>query len=134
MDTIKLRQPLKVNGKDLTELPYDFDLITVDGFIQAESRARKRGSGDGLAINVAENDYSFQLYLGFEAVMAADPSIDITDLERLSGPDVMSVMRAGRFFILTSAGEDEGTEGSPESSSDAQSDGSRKSTAAASTK
>ena len=134
MDTIKLRQPLKVNGKDLTELPYDFDLITVDGFIQAESRARKRGSGDGLAINVAENDYSFQLYLGFEAVMAADPSIDITDLERLSGPDVMSVMRAGRFFILTSAGEDGETEGSPESSSDAQSDGSQKSTAAASTK
>ena len=124
MDTIKLSKPLKVNGKDLTELPYDFDAITVDGFAQAEINARKKKPSTELSM--METDYIFHLYLGFEAVIAAEPKIDIADLERLTGKDVTKLMGAGRFFVLASA--------VPEDSSDEPSESTATSTDAAPTK
>lgn len=100
MDTIKLRQPLKVNGRDLDELKLDFDAITPDAFISAdrESKVKKNGAGS----TMAETDYTFHLYLAFEAAVAADPAIDMSDLERIKGSDLLRLMSAGRFFYLNS--------------------------------
>lgn len=115
MDTIKLKNPLKVNGKDVAELKLDFDLLTVDGFIRAEGEANKaKGDAAGSSLLV-EGDYTYHLYLAFEAICATTPEIDMNDLGRLSGPDVMSVMRAGRFFIMQSAAGEDG-ESTPETS------------------
>ena len=130
MDTIKLKNPIKVNGKEWNELPYDFDAITVEGFMRAESEAAKTRQGQAGTVSLVETDYAFQLYLAFEAIVATAPDIDINDLKRLTGADVMAVMRAGRFFILQSAVD----EGSTSETSEPQSDGTRESSTPARTK
>ena len=53
-----------------------------------------------------------QLYLGFAAIIAVNPKYDYNDLQRISGPDVMSVMKIGRNFILASAEGESEAEGS----------------------
>lgn len=112
METIKLKNPLKVNGKDVSELRCDLDAITVDGFAEADAKAAaKRGA----AVTVAESDYMMHLYLGFEGIAAAMPEVDINDLERLGGTDIAAVMRAGRFFF-TDSDVDSGQEPSEDAS------------------
>lgn len=134
MDTIKLKTPLMVNGKQLTELPYDIDAIDAAMYVRAESYSRKKDVEN--VIGIEEFDYGFHLYLGFAAIMAADPSIDIADLERIKGRDLMEVARVGRFFT-SNASEDsqyEDPSESPDASSKGQSASSQKSTTPASTK
>lgn len=131
MDTIKLRKPLLVNGKELAELPYDFDKVGSDGFGRAENRAKKGRAQAGMTVELFENDYNFCLQLGFEGIMAAEPSIDIADLERMTGADVARVMSIGRFFILGSAVE---PEDSPEKGSDEPSESTPTSSASPRTK
>ena len=60
---------------------------------------RPRPSVPGHAAGAAELDYGLHLYLGFAAVIAVNPEIDISDLERVRGYDVMKIMRIGRDFI-----------------------------------
>lgn len=128
MDTIKLRQPLKVNGKDVTELKLDFDAITPEGFIRAEALSNAKRSNQGASASLAEVDYGFHLYLAFEAAVCADPSVDIADLERITGRDLVQLMQAGRFFALGADGD------STESGSDGPSESTPTSTAPARTK
>ena len=117
METIKLRRPLLVNGSELSELPYDLDKVTSDQFIRAEAAAKSKVTE--FAFGVAENDYSFHLELGFAAIIAADPSIDQSDLDRITGRDLMEVMRVGRNFIGDSSeSQDEATSESEESDSE----------------
>lgn len=126
MDTIRLRQPLKVNGKDVSELKLDFDAITPEGFIRAEALSNAKRSNQGASASLAEVDYGFHLYLAFEAATAADPSIDIADLERINGRDLVQLMQAGRFFALgadgdsTESGSDEQSESTPTNSAPAR--------------
>ena len=134
MDTIKLKTPLMVNGKQLTELPYDIDAIDAAMYVRAESYSRKKDVEN--VIGIEEFDYGFHLYLGFAAIMAADPSIDIADLERIKGRDLMEVARVGRFFTSNASEDspDEAPSESPDASSKGQSASSQKSTTPASTK
>lgn len=133
METIRLSKPLLVNGEERSELPYDLDNVTVDQFIKAENVAKSKA--DDFALGVAENDYSFHLELGFAAIMAADPSIDAADLDRITGRDLMSVMRAGRNFIGDSSASPEAeTSGSEESGSGPQPESTPTSTASARTR
>ena len=133
MEIIKLSKPLLVNGKERSELPYDFDALQVDAFSRAESNARRANGGVTSATSFIESNYTYHLYLAFEAVCAADGSIDVHDLERLSGVDVMHVMRLGRFFIMRSAVGDKtvGEGDSAPETSEAPSDGTAESTGAA---
>lgn len=128
MDTIRLRQPLKVNGKDVSELKLDFDAITPEGFIRAEALSNAKRSNQGASASLAEVDYGFHLYLAFEAAVCADPSVDIADLERITGRDLVQLMQAGRFFALGADGD------SQESSSDGRSESTPTSTQQARTK
>ena len=125
MDTIRLRQPLKVNGKDMPELKLDFDAITPEGFIRAEALSNAKRSNQGASASLAEVDYGFHLYLAFEGVKAAMPEVDTTDLERVKGRDLVQLMQVGRFFTLVADGGSEG------SSSDALSESSQESSTAA---
>lgn len=45
-----------------------------------------------------ELDYSLHAYLAMMAIVAVNSDIDVSDLERISGPDVMELMRIGRNF------------------------------------
>lgn len=133
MDTIKLSRPLLVNGKKLDELPYDLDAVTSEQFIKAEGAAKKKAAE--FTFGMAESDYGFHLELGFAAIMAADPSIDATDLDRITGRDLMKVMGVGRNFIGDSSDSLEAqTSESEESDSEQPSESSPTSSAAHRTK
>ena len=91
-NTIKLDNPVQINGKSYNELTYDISEITAQAFAEADSK-------NGNAAGAAELDYGLHLYLGFAAIIAVNPEIDISDLERVRGYDVMKIMRIGRDFI-----------------------------------
>lgn len=99
MEKLKLSTPLLINGKNVQELDYDISAITVGMFAEAEARKLKatthKGGGSAGAF---ELDYTLHLYLGMMAIIAVNSNIDISDLERVSGPDVMALMRIGRNF------------------------------------
>lgn len=128
MEVIKLISPLKVNGKELSELMCDMDAVDAEGFIRAEALSNAKRNNEGSVASMAEVDYGFHLYLAFEGVKAAMPEVDTTDLERVKGRDLVQLMQVGRFFTLVADGGSEG------SSSDAPSESSQESSTAAPTK
>ena len=106
MESIKLKNPIEINGKQVAELTYDVNEITPAGFAEAEYRKTKANGSKGAPSSAAvELDYSLHLYLGFAAILAVNPEYDYNDLERIKGVDVMGVMKVGRNFIIASAGK-----------------------------
>ncbi len=98
---LKLKNPIEINGKKVKELSYDTDAITAVLFAEADARKMRASAAKGGNLSGAvELDYSMHLYLGFAAVTAVNPEIDMSDLERLKGADVMEVMKIGRNFII----------------------------------
>jgi len=106
--TIALRNPITINGKMVKELTYDANEITPAMFAEADARKMlASGAKSGNLSGAVELDYGLHLYLGFAAIIAVNPEIDFTDLERIKGPDVMQVMKVGRNFIISSAVSEE---------------------------
>lgn len=103
-DTIKLRNPITINGKDYTHLNHDANEITITAFVEAEDRKMKAGGSYNRA-GAAEVDYSMHIYLGFAAIIAVHPEIAWDDLERVKGDDIRSIMRIGRNFMLNASAE-----------------------------
>ena len=100
---IKLANRITVNGKELAELKYNTEEITGVMFCEADAKRRIAAGTKNVSIApAAEFDYGLHLYLGFAACIAADPSIDFSDLERIHGADVVEIMAVGRNFILKS--------------------------------
>ena len=124
MQTLKgeivLNNPITINGKKVKKLTYDANEITPAMFAEADARKMAAsGSKSGNLSGAVEIDYGLHLYLGFAAIIAANPEVDIADLERIKGTDVIQVMRIGRNFIISSAGSkennsDEQSETTPE--------------------
>ena len=109
---ITLKNPILVNGQEVNSLAYNAEGITSSLFCEADARKRAAGGAKSVSIApAAELDYSLHLYLGFAAIIAATPSVDFSDLERIKGADVVDIMKIGRNFILKS-------EDSPENNSD----------------
>lgn len=121
--TLKLKNPIKINGADVSEMSYDTNEITTSLFAEAESR-RKVAAGSSSArtiVPAAEFDFGLHLYLGLAAIVAVNPQYDFSDLERLHGQDIVEVMDIGRNFILKSekseqSNSDEQSETTPEPS------------------
>lgn len=106
MESIKLKNPIQINGKEVKELTFDSNEITPAGFAEAEYRkTRANGSKGSPSSAAVELDYSLHLYLGFASIIAVNPEYDFNDLERIKGIDVMEVMKIGRNFIIASAGK-----------------------------
>lgn len=101
VETITLSNPIEINGNPYSELTYDLDEITIAQFAQAEGKSKSTTKN---FLTLAEFDYTLQFYLGAYAVIAINPEIDITDIERIHGRDVMSIAEAGRFFTTPSDG------------------------------
>lgn len=107
-DTIYLSKPLKINGINVTDLTYDTNEITVEQFNQADIMSHEKATKTGKVSSlVAETDVTFALYLGFFAIIAVNPDIDIMDLERITGKDLWKIAQIGRLFFSTSAEEEE---------------------------
>ena len=101
--TIKLKNPITVNGKQVAELSYNTAEITGAMFCEADSRRRFAAGSKNISIApAAEFDYGLHLYLGYAACIAAAPEIDFADLERIHGVDLVEIMAVGRNFIMQS--------------------------------
>lgn len=125
-EVLKLKNPIKIDGKTVTEVTYDANEI--DGILFASAESKRKASAGMKNVSIspaAEFDFSLHLYLGFAAIVAVNPSYDFSDVERIKGADVVKVMAIGRNFILGSAQEqpqndsDEPTETMPESTTQA---------------
>lgn len=119
MDTIKLRKPIMINGAEVKELTYDTAEITAAMFCEAEA-AKFAAGGNKPSMNVYEFDSALHLYLGMMAVIAVNPHIDVKDLERIKGPDMIKLAQVGRNFILAGAAEDSSQETSDDASETTQ--------------
>lgn len=101
--TIKLANPITVNGKELAELLYNTEEITGALFCEADAKRRFAAGAKNVSIApAAEFDYGLHLYLGFAACIAVAKEIDFTDLERIHGADIVDIMAVGRNFIMKS--------------------------------
>lgn len=101
---LKLNNPIEVNGKMLTSLEYDFNEITCELYTMASNyadsktlRANQQGRPSAA---VMEQNVSFHMYIGMAAVIAIHPEIDITDLERIKGIDLIQITQLGRNFTI----------------------------------
>lgn len=100
---LKLKNPILVNGSEVSELAYNTENITPAHFCEADAKKRTACGAKNVSVTpAAELDYGLHLYLGFAAIIAANASIDFADLERIKGADVVDVMKIGRNFILKS--------------------------------
>lgn len=126
-EILKLKNPIKIDGKDVAEVTYDANEIDGILFATAESKKKAAAGMKNTTISpAAEFDYGLHLYLGFAAIVAVNPTYDFSDVERIKGRDVVEVMAIGRNFMLGSGQEqqqndsEKPTETTPESTTQAQ--------------
>ncbi len=94
---INLRKPIMINGKEVSKLSYDLEKVTIDDYLKALNLAvTKSGGITGTNIKL---DSGAQLCIGMYAVLADNPEYDITDLDRITGFDVMEFANIGLNFI-----------------------------------
>ena len=102
---LELHAPIEIDGNEVSELTYDPSQITITQFAAAEAAAKKKAAN---LVAIAEFDYPFHFYLGAYSIIAANPSIDVTDLERIKGLDIMQLIEVGRFFTMRSDEQEDG--------------------------
>lgn len=101
---LELRQPVVINGKNYKELEYDFDELTCEDYATAatyaDSKALRASQSGKPNASIMEQNISFHMYLGMIAVVAANRElIDIADMERIKGYDLVKITQVGRNFI-----------------------------------
>lgn len=123
---LALKNPIKIDGKEVKEVTYDSNEIDGILFATAESKRKTAAGMKNTSITpAAEFDFGLHLYLGFAAIVAVNPSYDFSDVERIKGRDIVEVMAIGRNFMLASEQEQpqsdsgEPTETTPESTTPA---------------
>lgn len=106
MEILTLSKPLKVNGHDIAELKADFDAITTQDFMQASAEASAAATRAGGVMLGVEFDAGLHVALTCRAIIRAMPEIDLLDLRRITGRDILQLQRAGRNFCLGGLSED----------------------------
>lgn len=95
-EKLKLSKPVEINGEEYTEIPYDFESMT----IRDKMNASKRMKSDGIPMsNIEELDPDHHIYLFAQAVSKADPSIDISDIMRIDARVGVKGGRLARSFF-----------------------------------
>lgn len=115
-NTLILDNPILINNELVKELTYDPQEITADQFSLACAKSAAIDKTKTFSLKMKENDYALHLYLGMMAIIAVNPHIDVSDLERVKGFDVLSLTNIGTFFTLRRQAEP-----SKENNSDEQS-------------
>lgn len=91
--TIILRNPIKIDGKKVKEITYDTEKITIEDYLAAMEKGDKQSV-------TAHTDKGAQLYLGFYAAIEENPKIDIGDLQRVTGYDLIQFSDIGFLFTV----------------------------------
>ncbi len=95
--TIKLKNPIKVDGKTVKELPFDTDVFTLEEM----QRANKQLSRVKEVSYVVEVDPDYQFIVASLIVeKTSGNKISSEDLSRLKGVDLLTLTREGRNFLL----------------------------------
>lgn len=102
--SIELSTPIMINGKETSKLTYSFNELDGEAYARADAFSANFANRT-VKGSFQEFNYGFQLYLGYELIIAANKDIDIEDLKRIKGTDVPKISRIGRDFLLQSAAE-----------------------------
>lgn len=97
---IKLARPLKINGSDVQILQCDFDKLTTQDFMAASAESAAQAAAAGGVSLGAEFDPGFHVALCIRAIARTMPAVDILDIKRITGADILQLQRAGRTFCL----------------------------------
>lgn len=97
---IKLENPITINGKQYTEFEYNPLKITAAQFAEAASKASALTKTRTFSVTMRQTDNNLHLYLGMMAIIAVNPEVDIADLERITGNDVLELADIGMVFTL----------------------------------
>lgn len=116
-NTLVLDNPILINNEMVKELTYDPQEITADQFSIACAKSAAIDKSKTFSLKMKENDYALHMYLGMMAIIAVNPHIDVSDLERIKGFDILSLTNIGTFFTLRRQAEP-----SKENSSDERSE------------
>lgn len=96
--TIELKKAIMIDGKEVSSLTYDTEKITIESYLKALSHATQK-SGGITGVNI-KLDAGAHLVLGMYAVIAENPQYDITDIERVSGSDIIQLVDVGMAFTI----------------------------------
>lgn len=86
-----------INGSEVKELPYDFDVLTAKDKLEVGKKFKTAG----FTGSIQELDPDYHLYVFVQAVIKADNSISEQDVLRISMQDAVAVSSKVRnyFFI-----------------------------------
>ena len=96
--TIELKKAIMIDGKEVNSLTYDTEKITIESYLKALSHATQK-SGGITGVNI-KLDAGAHLVLGMYEVIAENPQYDITDIERVSGSDIIQLVDVGMAFTI----------------------------------
>ena len=106
-EVLKLSSPIKVNGETIKKFEYDVQRLTVNDILTAnKNKLRALGNVD-TSQKVAELDADLHFYVGMQAIIKLNPSVDVSDLNNLSGCDAYKLMQIGRSFFRADSLEEE---------------------------
>ena len=106
-EVLKLSSPIKVNGETIKKFEYDVQRLTVNDILTAnKNKLRALGNVD-TSQKVAELDADLHFYVGMQAIIKLNPSVDVMDLNNLSGCDAYKLMQIGRSFFRADSLEEE---------------------------
>lgn len=129
-NTLVLDNPILINGKEVKELTYDPMEITAEHFNIACAKAAALDKTKSFTFKFKENDHALHMYLGLMSVIAVNPGIDLSDLERLKGFDVINLTTIGMLFTcrrLAEPSEESGSDNSSEITANTSTQASEKS-------
>ena len=97
---LTLTNPIKINGALRTELTHDALKITTEQFINASALAAASERAQRVSLKAMATDWTLHFYLGCYAIIAENPEIDVEDLKRLTGYDILNVADIGWLFTV----------------------------------
>jgi hypothetical protein len=112
MKTIKLVNPIKVNGKDVKELPFDTSTYGMAEHKRANKIAAEQNMG--VYVPAQENDYNYHLAIAQIIIeKTSNGEISIEDLSRVTGTDLFRLQGEGRNFLFESVQQSQESSDAP---------------------
>jgi hypothetical protein len=94
-NVLKLSKPIMVDGKEVNELPYDFENMTARDKLNVGKRIKL----DAVPVSIEEIDTDYHFYLFAGAVVKANSEIDTSDVLRISAKDASRGAGLARDFF-----------------------------------